>query len=84
MRLNTYESRALPDVFVTMPSAEASSILALVDRLRHLGLELVRDGYTPAQGGPECSFAALIATQIADHGYAVHGFDLAFAEGLAQ
>ena len=71
--LNTYQSEALPHVFVTMPAAEAEATLAMVDHLRWMRLKLVRRHYRPAGA----DFLASVSTQIAACGYALHGFERA-------
>lgn len=78
MRLNTYESTAIPGVFVTFPSVEAESIIASVDKLAALQLQLVRPRYTVDANAGNAAFAEFVAVEIALSGYAVHGFDLAF------
>jgi hypothetical protein len=80
MNLDTYESAAIPDVFVTMPSAEARTTIATVQKLAALRLHLIRHGYTLRCDLRNRAFAELISTQIATSGYAVHGFDLGFEE----
>ena len=80
MRLNTYRSASRPDVFVTFPSVEASSIIASVDKLAALQLQLVRPHYTLASDARNAAFAEFVAAEIALSGYAVHGFDLAFEQ----
>lgn len=80
MRLNTYRSASRPDVFVTFPSVEASSIIASVDRLSALQLQLVRPHYTLASDSRNAAFVEFVAAQIALSGYAVHGFDHAFEQ----
>lgn len=81
MRLNTYESAAIPDVFVTVPSAEARTTIALVDKLAALRLHLVRGSYTISGDCRNRPFLDLVSSEIAQSGYAVHGFDLAFDRG---
>jgi hypothetical protein len=78
MNLDTYESAALLDVFVTLPSAEARTMIAMVDKLAALELRLVRSSYTLASDASG-AFRELVLTGIATCGYAVHGFDLAFS-----
>jgi hypothetical protein len=78
MNLDTYESAAVRDVFVTIPSAEARMTIAMVDKLAALRLRLVRSSYTLACNAPACAFRDLVLTDIAACGYAVHGFDIAF------
>lgn len=78
MRLNTYESEAIPDVFVTFPSVEAASIIGSVDKLAALELQVVRARYTLDSQARHAAFAEFVAIEIALSGYAVHGFDLAF------
>jgi len=79
MNLDTYESAALLDVFVTLPTVEARSMIALVDKLAALKLRLVRGSYTLASDAATGAFRELVMTEIAACGYAVHGFDLAFS-----
>lgn len=71
--LNTYQSEALPHVFVTIPAAEAEATLAMVDHLRWMRLKLVRRRYRPTGG----DFLARVSTQILARGYALHGFERA-------
>jgi hypothetical protein len=78
MKLDTFESDAIPDVFVTLPSAEARTTIIAVEKLAALRLRVVRPGYTVRSGTGHAAFVDLICTQIADSGYALHGFDLAF------
>ena len=78
MQLNTYESGALRDVFVTVPSAEAQMTLAVVDKLAKLRLKLVRHGYTVSDDSRNLPFLEFVSMEIAASGYAVHGYDLAF------
>jgi hypothetical protein len=80
MRVNTYESAAIPDVFVTFPSVEAASIIAAVDKLAALELQLVRARYTLDTHDKNAAFAEFVAVEIALSGYAVHGFDVAFEQ----
>lgn len=82
MDLNTYESRAIADVFVTLPSAEAATIV-LVDKLAAMRLTLVRGGYCLDSRTDGETFLALVSEGIANSGYAVHGFDLAFLDHRA-
>ena len=74
MELNIYESDAVPDLFVTVPSAEADATLAIVDRLASLRFKLVRQRYRLSRT-VDRDFLARVATEIAAHGYALHGFE---------
>jgi hypothetical protein len=80
MNVDTYESDAIPDVFVTLPTAEASAVIATVDKLRALRLHVVRHGYALRPDSRNAAFVEWINTQIAASGYAVHGFDLGFEQ----
>jgi hypothetical protein len=80
MNLDTYESAAIPDVFVTIPSAEASAVIATVDKLRALKLHVVRHGYALRSDSRNAAFVEWVNTQIGASGYAVHGFDLGFEQ----
>jgi len=79
MNLDTYESAAVLDVFVTLPTAEARTMIAVVDKLAALKLRLVRSSYTIAPDASAGAFRELVLTEIATCGYAVHGFDIAFS-----
>jgi len=76
--LNTYRSGAAPDVYVTMPSAEAAALFAVVDKLVAMRLAPIRCGYTISHDERDVPFREYITTEIAASGYAVHGFDSAF------
>jgi hypothetical protein len=80
MNLDTYESAAIPDVFVTIPSAEARTTIATVDKLGALRLHLVRHGYRLRSDLRNRAFVDLVSTEIALRGYAVHGFDVGFEQ----
>ena len=80
MNLDTYESAAVPDVFVTVPSAEAGTTIAMVDMLVALRLSLVRPHYKLVSDARMDAFRELVLTEIAACGYAVHGFDVAFED----
>lgn len=80
MNLDTYESDSLPGVFVTLPSVEARTTIATVDRLSALRLRPVRTGYTLRSDPTNAAFFEMIATELAATGYAVHGFDVAFGQ----
>jgi hypothetical protein len=82
MNLDTYESGAIPDVFVTIPSVEALATIAAVEMLAALRLRLVRARYTLHSNAGNAAFVELVATQIALSGYAVHGFNLGFEQRL--
>jgi hypothetical protein len=79
MQLDTYESRTIPDVFVTLPSAEAPFVIAMVDKLSALRLRLFRADYTISAEPDDVHFLELVTTRIAEDGYLVHGFDVAVA-----
>jgi len=78
MNMDTYESAAIPDVFVTCPSAEARATLMAVDKLAALRLRLVRPGYTLDSDAGNKAFVEFVCAEIALSGYAVHGFNVAF------
>ena len=78
MQLNTYESAARPDVFVTMPTVEAGSIMMVVDRLIDLRLNLVRKGYTLCVDSHHLPFLKFVTWEIGAQGYAIHGSNPAF------
>ena len=80
MNLDTYESDAIPDVFVTIPSVEARTTIATVDKLGALRLHLVRHDYRLRSNLRNCAFVELVSTEIATRGYAVHGFDVGFEQ----
>lgn len=80
MNLDTYESAAIPDVFVTLPSMEAATTLLAVDKLAVLRLCLVRRSYTLHSDARNRAFVEFVRGEIADNGYAVHGFNLAFEQ----
>jgi len=84
MHLNTYESRTIPDVFVTLPSTEARSLIAIVDKLSALRLKLFRGDYTVSAEPDDLQFLELVTARIAEDGYALHGFDLAVMRGDAE
>jgi len=77
MNLNTYESAAIPDVFITTSSVEAGSVIGLVDKLSALQLRLVRGDYSLRGDANDLHFLELVTAGIAESGYAVHGFDVA-------
>jgi hypothetical protein len=81
MHLSTYESGAIPGVFVTLPSTEARFIIAMVEQLSALSLRIVRAEYTVSGEENDLKFLELVTMRIAENGYAVHGFDVAVARG---
>jgi hypothetical protein len=83
MHLDTYESRRIPDVFVTLPSTEARFVIAMVDRLSALRLRLFRGNYTISADPDDVQFLELVTTRIAEDGYVLHGFYVAVARGAA-
>jgi hypothetical protein len=76
--LDTYESRAIADVFVTVRTVEAQAALATVDLLGALRLEHYRSAYQAAPPPPHQVFFSNVASEIVERGFALHGFDLAF------
>jgi hypothetical protein len=76
--LNTYESRAIADVFVTLRAVEAEATLATVDVLGALRLERYRAGYETVPPPPHEVFFRMVTSEITARGFALHGFDLAF------
>ena len=77
MQLNTYESCRHPDLFVTMPAAEARSVISTVDALATLDLRVVRADYAMPGDPRDTRFREMVLTGIAKEGYAIHGFDRA-------
>jgi hypothetical protein len=77
MNLDTYESGAIPDVFVTIPSVGALATIASTRKLAALRLRLVRSRYSLASSAGNAAFAKFVGAEIASSGYAMHGFDLA-------
>ena len=73
MKLDTYASRALSGVFVTLPSITAKSTIGLVDELSALALKRVRRGYRLSGDSRGSVFATMVLSQIVDRGYALHG-----------
>ncbi len=84
MKLNTYESRTVHDVFVTVPTAEAVATIGMVGKLRALRLKLVRRDYVVSDRPLDLHFLELVSMEIATSGYAIHGFDLAFDEAASR
>ena len=84
MYLSTYESGAIPGVFVTLPSAEARFIIAIVDELSALSLNIVRARYTVSGEDNDLDFLELVTMRIAENGYAVHGLEVAVARGVGE
>jgi hypothetical protein len=82
MELNTYESAASPQTFVTIPTMAASSTLRLVEDLVALRLSVIKHGYSFPDAACESPFARSVLTQIVDRGYALHGQDRSFAGAL--
>ena len=80
MNLDTYQSAAIPDVFVTVPSAEARALLVAVDKLVALRLRLVRPCYRLFSDAGNGAFMEFVSAEIALSGYAVHGFNVAFEQ----
>jgi hypothetical protein len=76
--LNTYESRAIADVFVTLRAVEAAGALATVDILGALQLEGYRPGYEAVPPPPHEMFFRMVTSEITERGFALHGFDVAF------
>ena len=74
MDLNTYRSRAQPDVFVTMPTREAPAIMEFVEELLALRLMPVRSGYPLSRHARDTTFLEFVTAEIALRGYAIHGF----------
>jgi hypothetical protein len=72
--LNTYRSRAQPDVFVTMPTREAPAIMAYVEELHVLRLIPLWSNYPLSRHARDTSFLEFVTAQIALRGYAIHGF----------
>jgi len=83
MNVDTYESAAIPDIFVTVPSVEARTTLVAVDRLAALRLHLVRPRYTLLSEGGNTAFVEFVSAEIALSGYALHGFNVAFEQRRA-
>jgi hypothetical protein len=77
MQLNTYESGHHPDLFVTVPTAEARSVISTVDALSTLDLRVVREDYAMPEDRRDTRFRELVSTGIAKDGYAVHAFEQA-------
>jgi hypothetical protein len=75
MRLNTYQSGNRPDLFVTCSSVEAACLIAVVEGLSALDLNLVRADYAMPDDLRDSCFLELVSTAIARDGYAVHGFE---------
>ena len=67
----------IPDVFVTIPSVGALATIASVKKLAALRLRLVRARYTLRSNAGNAAFVKFVGTQIAESGYAMHGFDIA-------
>ena len=80
MQLNTYQSAADPEVYVTLPSVEAAAIFAIVQELAPMHLAPIRCGYTLSDTLCDTTFKELVTFEIAANGYAVHGRDAAFAQ----
>ncbi|MEP7069887.1 MAG: hypothetical protein ABI789_11620 [Usitatibacter sp.] len=75
MKLSTYQSSSFPGTFVTLPSAEASATIGIVDKLARLELSIVRLGYElPAFD--HSPIAGMVMAEISQTGYAVHGVAL--------
>ena len=84
MNLDTYESGALANVFVTLPSREAACTIDAVDELGALDLRLLRGGYTLADEPGNLDFRAFVLERIAAIGYAIHGYDVAVLRARTQ
>lgn len=81
MNFNTYESRAISDVFVTIRSEEARAAIATVHTLAALRLRPLRTGYGVVSP-PHEAFVIAVCDQIVARGFALHGFDIAFERRL--
>jgi hypothetical protein len=70
MKLDTYESKTLPNRFLTVPSGTDIARLRLPEEF--FALTLVRASYEPP--GPEDSqpFSLRVLEDIKQHGYAIH------------
>lgn len=77
MSLSTFESVSIADLFVTTRALEAEATLTTVDRLAALRLVPLRKDYQ-VETELHQAFMCLVAAQITQRGYAVHGFDVAF------
>jgi hypothetical protein len=75
MDLDTYRSRTVEGVFVTLRSSEGRAIIGLVDELSMLGLDPVRLRYELSDGDAHAPFARFVLTEIVRKGYATHGSD---------
>ena len=84
MQLNTYKSGHHPDLFVTIPSVEAQSVISMIDELSALGLRVVRTDYAMADDPRDRRFREMVSTGIAKDGYAVHGFERAVARAPSR
>lgn len=75
MKLSTYQSSSIPGMFVTLPSAEASATIGIVDQLARLELSIVRQGYELPAFDPS-PISGRVMAEIAQTGYAMHGVAL--------
>lgn len=76
--LDTYQSRAIADVFVTVRAVEARCVVACAGLLGPLRLEGYRRGYEIATLPCHDDFFRRVAADITARGFALHGFDVAF------
>lgn len=74
VELNTYRSRAQPDVFVTMPTREAAALTTFVEELLALRLIPLCSSYPLSRHARDMPFLEFVTAQIALRGYAIHGF----------
>lgn len=83
MDVDTYRSKAVPEVFVTLQSVAAVATLPLLDVLVPLRLGPFRRNYAFADDARNREFVAFVLTEITLKGYAVHGLDRAFEQRRA-
>lgn len=73
MNVDTYRSKTVDGVFVTLPSNQGRAIIGLVDELATLSLDPVHLEYELPDDGAQAAFARYVLTEIVLKGYATHG-----------
>jgi len=80
MDMDTYRSKAVEGVFVTLQSVAAAATIRLLDDLVALRLDPFRRNYAFGEEEKDREFVAFVLTKIVLQGYAVHGLDPAFEQ----
>ena len=74
MNLDTYKSKTVEGLFVTLPSTDRSN-LGVVYELSGLDLHATRRDYELSGDAAQSAFSLFVMTEIVLKGYATHGAD---------